>query len=491
MSDEQKIKEMNSYAKTGDTKSLYLLIKQDPYILKKIDEIPFVHTPLHEAAGQGQTSFAIEIMSLLPSLGKKLDPDGFSPLHIALKERKKETVLALVKFDKSLVRVKGFEGFTPLHYAAKYYPDLDILSCFLIDCQESIEDLNNRFQNAVHLVMESGDDEAIDLVLKWLVRTARETVLGWQDDNLNTALHVAARYGCLQAVKIMVKIAKLNKRNSDNNTPLDIAKLYKNDQVTQILIKAHAKTSQQLTPKQTDADYLRSETNILEKAVRGYCFVLKDLTVGMRSVVLVVAVLITTATYQAVLQPPGGVFPADTNSGNTTANATRISARRVLVTAAAAPASSLPPRGLDLPKVGKMVMREADYIQFMPANTVAFTLSMVIIIFVLHGRPYNVILHGCLIFLAYSYLVAMESISESGNVCQIMFILSWNFLSAAFVLKMMYYVVKALFEDVWWLRSGGVTWHNMSYLVERPVLRKVMSFARQLRRQSKLIQRLK
>ncbi|KAL3652728.1 hypothetical protein CASFOL_002409 [Castilleja foliolosa] len=473
MSDEQKIEEINAYAKTGDTKSLYLIIKQDPYILQKIVEIPFVHTPLHEAAGQGQTSFAIEIMSLLPSLGKKLDPDGFSPLHIALKERKKETVLALVKFDKSLVRVKGFEGFTPLHYAAKYYPDLDILSCFLLDCQESIADLNNRFQSTVHLVMESRDDEAIDLVLKWLVRTARETVLGWKDDNLNTALHVAARYGCLQAMKIMVKTAKLNKRNSDNHTPLDIAKLYKNDQVTRILIKAHAKTSQQLSPKETAVDYLRSETNILEKAVRGYCFIFKDLTVG---VVLVVAVLITTATYQAVLQPPGGIFPADTNSCNTTANATS-----VLVTAAAAPA----------PSQGKMVMGEADYNKFMPANTAAFTLSIMIIIFVLHGRPYNVILHACLIFLAYSYLVALESISQTGNVSQIMFILSWNLLSVALFLKMMYYVGRALFEDVWWLRSGGVTWHNMSYLVERPVLRKVMSFARQLRKQSKLIRRLK
>ncbi|KAL3652724.1 hypothetical protein CASFOL_002405 [Castilleja foliolosa] len=192
MSDKQTIEEMNACARKGDTKGLYLLIKQDPYILKKIDEIPFVHTPLHEAAGQGQTNFTIEIMSLLPSLGKKLDTNGFSPLHIALKEQKKETVLALVKLDKSLVRVKGFEGFTPLHYAAKYYPDLDILSCFLLDCQESINDLNNRFQSAVHLVMESGNIEAIDLVLKWLKRTARAPVLGFKDENSNTALHVAA-----------------------------------------------------------------------------------------------------------------------------------------------------------------------------------------------------------------------------------------------------------------------------------------------------------
>ncbi|GFP88928.1 hypothetical protein PHJA_001036500 [Phtheirospermum japonicum] len=307
--------------------------------------------------------------------------------------------------------------------------------------------------------MESKSRDAIDLVLKWLIRTAREPVLGWKDENQDTALHAAARHGCVEAVKIMVKIAKLNKRNSHNQTPLDIAE---NGQVAQILKKAHAKKAQQLSPKETAAEYLRSETNILEKAVRGYCFLLKDLTVGMRSVVLVVAVLITTATYQAVLQPPGGVFPADADSGNNTA----------------------PPSN-----VGKMVMAKGQYNQFMPANTVAFTLSMVIIIFVLHGRPYNAILHTCLIFLAYSYLVAMESISESDHVSRTMFILSWNVLSAAFAFKMMYYLVKALFVDVWWLPKCGVTWHNMSY-PQRPMCRKVMSLARQLRRQCKLIQRL-
>ncbi|KAL3652725.1 hypothetical protein CASFOL_002406 [Castilleja foliolosa] len=280
------------------------------------------------------------------------------------------------------------------------------------------------------------------------------------------------------AVKIMVKIAKLNKRNSDNHTPLDIALKDKNGHVADILTKANAKTSDQLSDKQTDADYLRSETNILEKAVRGYCFLVKDLTVGMRSVVLVVAVLIATATYQAVLQPPGGFYPADSDSGR---NATGLTARRALV----AP----PPRPSN---AGKMMMGEEEYKHFMPANTAAFTLSMVIIIFVLHGRPYNLILHGCLIFLGNSYLVAMKWSSVYKGVCGSLFVLSWSVISAAFALKMMYYVVKApLFEDVWWLRGGGVTWHNMSYRKDQgPTCQKVMRLLRQLRRQRKLIQRL-
>ncbi|GER49422.1 ankyrin repeat family protein [Striga asiatica] len=487
---EKKMKEMNSYAPKGNTPQLHSDIKNDPFILQKIDKIPFAHTPLHEAAAHGQTIFAIEIMSLQPSMGRKLDHEGLSPLHVALKNGHKKTAISLVKFDKQLVRVKGFEGFTPLHYAAKYYPDLDVLACFLLECQASINDLNNRFQSAVHLVMESGNSKAIDLVLMWLVRTAREPVLGWKDKDSDTALHVAARHHCVEAVKAMVKIVKLNRRNSNNQTPLDVAHESGNKKVSEILLKAGAKKGKDLAPKETRADYLCSGTNLLEKAIRGYSFLLKDLTVGMRSVVLVVAILIATATYQAVLQPPGGVYPPDSSSSSPSPSPTttiRISGgRRSLGSPAPAPAPA------NQSEAGKMVMENGMYVQFMPANTFAFTLSMVIIIFVLHGRPYNIILHGCLIFLAYSYLVAMVSIAgeKEGGVAQLMFVLSWGVLSFAFGVKMLYYLVKALFEDVWWLPRCGVAWHNWSYRAGCPLCVRCMSLARKLRRQCKLIQRL-
>ncbi|CAA0820482.1 Ankyrin repeat family protein [Striga hermonthica] len=486
---EQKMREMNGYARTGNTLQLHSKIKNDPFILQKIDKIPFAHTPLHEAAATGQTIFAIEIMSLQPSLGRKLDPQGLSPLHLALKNGHKKMAISLVKFDKQLVRVRGFEGFTPLHYAARYYPDLDVLACFLLECQASINDLNSRFQSAVHLVMESENSKAIDLVLMWLVRTAREPVLGWKDKDSDTALHVAARHDCVEAVKAMVKIAKLNKRNSSNQTPLDVAHESGNKKVSEVLIKARAKKGGDLARKETRADYLCSGTNLLETGIRGYCFLLKDLTVEMRSVVLVVAILIATATYQAVLQPPGGVYPPDSSSSSPSPPTIRISGgRRSLGTPVPAPA----PAPEEQSEAGKMVMESGMYVQFMPANTLAFTLSMVIIIFVLHGRPYNIILHGCLIFLAYSYLVAMESIAgeKEGGVAQLMFVLSWGVLSSAFGVKMLYYLVKALFEDVWWLPRCGVAWHNWSYRAGCPLCRRCMSLARNLRRQCKLIQRL-
>ncbi|GMN30796.1 hypothetical protein TIFTF001_002957 [Ficus carica] len=71
-------------AESGDINMLYALIRQDPFVLDRIDHIPFVETPLHVAASLGHTRFAAEIMRLRPSFSKKLDQDGFTPLHLAI-----------------------------------------------------------------------------------------------------------------------------------------------------------------------------------------------------------------------------------------------------------------------------------------------------------------------------------------------------------------------------------------------------------------------
>lgn len=193
--------ELISYVKKGDIKGLYLVINAHPQVLEEFDKIQFADTPLHAAATSGETTLAMEIINLMPSFGKKLNPDGLSPLHLALKARHKATALALVRFDKQLVRVKGKDGCTPLHYAAFHCTDdegqLDILAGFLMECPDSINDLNNKFQSAVHLVMRSKSCKGTTLVLNWLVRMAREPILGWKDDCGNTALHIAAQHDCV------------------------------------------------------------------------------------------------------------------------------------------------------------------------------------------------------------------------------------------------------------------------------------------------------
>ncbi|KAG5536782.1 hypothetical protein RHGRI_024270 [Rhododendron griersonianum] len=151
----RRIKErLKAAAETGDIEGLYESIKEDPNVLDHIDAIPFVDTPLHTAASAGQIDFAIEILRLKPSFGRKLNPDGLSSLHLALLKDKFDMVKRLIKLDKELIRVKGKQGNTPLHFIAnkEIYANqeqrvldgrVNILAEFLFACLDSIEDLTN------------------------------------------------------------------------------------------------------------------------------------------------------------------------------------------------------------------------------------------------------------------------------------------------------------------------------------------------------------
>lgn len=101
---------LETAAKSGNIGLLYELIHEDPYVLDKIDDVPFVNTPLHVAAVAGKTEFAMEMMNLKPAFARKLNADGLTPLHLAVDHSHFWLVLDVVKADPSLVRFKGRHG---------------------------------------------------------------------------------------------------------------------------------------------------------------------------------------------------------------------------------------------------------------------------------------------------------------------------------------------------------------------------------------------
>ncbi|KAA8525986.1 hypothetical protein F0562_007914 [Nyssa sinensis] len=175
----------------GNIDALYASIRDDPYVLEKIDQIPFVGTPLHIAASAGHTHFAIEIMSLKPSFGRKLNPDGFSPVDLALQNGHYMTVRRLIELDGELLRVQGRQRITPLHYVAEK-DNIYLLDEFLLACPTSIQDLTIRRETAVHIAVRNSRFEAFRVLLEWLEWEGQEEILKWQDEEGNNVLHVAA-----------------------------------------------------------------------------------------------------------------------------------------------------------------------------------------------------------------------------------------------------------------------------------------------------------
>jgi ankyrin repeat protein len=184
-------------AKQGNIDAMYSLIRSDAKVLHRIDEIPFIETPLHTAASAGQIQFAMEIMRLKPSFARKLNEDGYTPVHVALQNNQPEVALWLVDVDEDLVRVKGKEGLTPLHFIAQI-DKLDVMVKFLKACPKSIEDVTNRGETVLHIALKNNMFNVVRVLLGWLQRTWFKTASQWEntllnqkDDDGNTVLHIA------------------------------------------------------------------------------------------------------------------------------------------------------------------------------------------------------------------------------------------------------------------------------------------------------------
>ncbi|KAG6391096.1 hypothetical protein SASPL_148845 [Salvia splendens] len=459
---------------------LYSTIEDDPMLLQKMDKVQFAHTPLHDAAARGNTALALEVMNLMPALGKKLNPQGLSPLHLAVVEGNVSTALALIKLDRKLVCIKGKGGLTPLHHAAAGKCQMELLAGLLVECPESMAVLNNRRQSAVHVALENQNVQAARLLVNWLVIVAKESNLSIKDAHGNTTLHVAARYcRCRESLQLLTTLVKVNKANNYGETPLDIAIHYRNGDAVEMLKTAGAaplttreRGEEHHLPRRPSrmVHYLlgKHANKCAEMLTRAYFFITKELTMDMRNTILVVAVLIATTTYQGVLQPPGGVYSAE---GNTE--------RRQLGEDAA---NNHPP--------GRMVMGTTKYSYFMPTNTLAFISATLIIIFVLPDRAFVVLLQACLVFMCVGYLLALNFISYYNDISRILDIVCCFTVGVAFCLKLGYYCVKAYYnEDEWLLRRLGVMISNhKARLGGRGDLD--MSVIRRMRQQYKLISKV-
>ncbi|KAH9779079.1 ANK REP REGION domain-containing protein [Citrus sinensis] len=313
---------LNEAAQAGNVDALYELIWEDAYLLDQIDQVPFVDTPLHIAASMGHINFALEIMRLKPSFARKQNQYGFTPLHLALQKQnqyvlsgedllqKKQTqmVLRLIDVDRNLVRVQGREGVTPLHYVAEK-GNVDLLCKLLAACPESITEVTIRKETALHVAAKNDQLEAVECTLVWLRYVDMEDILNWTDDEGNTLLHITISKSQIKLVKLIVKRARdqINALNLQGKTPMDMVEEHLQGkpgfkEVTRMVRKAGGRQGSSL-PDGNIAGYLKQGLTWRRKVLLFFYRSSQRITDENRSALLVVAVLIATATFQAALTP--------------------------------------------------------------------------------------------------------------------------------------------------------------------------------------------
>ncbi|XVE68680.1 hypothetical protein DITRI_Ditri09bG0088100 [Diplodiscus trichospermus] len=341
---------LRKVAKSGETGALYECIKEHPDVLRRFDEEEFTDTPLHIAAVEGHANFAMAVMYLRPSFGRKLNQELVSPIHLALQYGHRDLVLRLLAVDKELVRVKGKDGYTSLHVVV-LGGDLDLLAKFLIACPECIEDVTIQNDTALHIAAKYARLDALRFLSRWLKRTqlycqtSREHLLNKQDSNCNTALHIAALMKNAEMIMLLLE-CKVNKnvKNERGQTALEVLQL-----TIQQTAVAQSMDGMKLLRGEGYLSYFNVSTNppqdvydridlcklsshdkilmtkITNMELLSMRFIgkIRIMSVERINALLVVLALILTITYQAILNPPGGVWPADYSTNTITTGETR------------------------------------------------------------------------------------------------------------------------------------------------------------------------
>ncbi|CAN6456617.1 unnamed protein product [Victoria cruziana] len=294
-------------------------------------EIDNPSTSLHAAASGGYTEIVREILKVRPDFAVKVDQQGFTPLHLSSSKGHLEITRDLLRTNADLCYLRDLEGRTPLHWAAikGRVAILDEILSVALDCSQMLTNLD---ESVLHLGVKNNQFEAV----KYLVEKLDVTELvNLADRSGNTILHLAVGGKLSQMVKYIVEKTgvEVNALNKNGYTALDVVE---NDtsnsgalSMGSTLQNAGAKASGNLPPSSpliyriadspaavrtpTMSPSRRNSPTVPRRRRRhgsrkSYVELHGEGLRNARNTITVVAVLIATVTFAAVISPPGGTF---------------------------------------------------------------------------------------------------------------------------------------------------------------------------------------
>ncbi|KAK8609460.1 hypothetical protein V6N13_061908 [Hibiscus sabdariffa] len=198
-----------------------------------------------------------------------------------------------------------------------------------------------------------------------------------------------------------------NLTNMDNLTPLDILQRQANDQQAQkILERAGGLNAADLPDIPTLPAFLQTKITLGELTSKTADRQRGNLSSSTRSALLVVAGLMVTATYNASLNPPGGISPGPRNSTADFLNTSTNSTAGYLLDGLTVDGNPL----------GKSVLSTAVFLLFYTWNTLCFFLtSLIIFQFLISDAPgfIGILLGLSLGFLFSCYVNAVMAIAPT------------------------------------------------------------------------------
>ncbi|KAG6721311.1 hypothetical protein I3842_03G107800 [Carya illinoinensis] len=303
----------------GSVSTLDTLMQRDRLILHKISLTSFNEPPLHITAllsdhghdGGTHLSFVFVFSTLLghlqftnallrrkPQLVEKVDSSGRTALHLAYAEGHTQVVKALLQANMDMCLVSDQEEKIPLHLAAMR-GHVEVIKELLIAHPRSISRVNMYGDNVLHLCVRHNCLDALKLLVAESINN--EDFVNSKDNDGNSILHLAVMLGQMKPAGV--------RRSNDLSSPLLPASHDEEAQSAQPIIEEQPALSRfrkwwRYFYLCRWVKHLRRHGNWIDET---------------RGTLMLVATVIATVTFQAGINPPGGVWQQDSKNGTVTA----------------------------------------------------------------------------------------------------------------------------------------------------------------------------
>lgn len=185
------------------------------------------YTALQRAACEGHINIVRQLIKHSANVDHQDDQHGNTALHEAAWKGYSQTAEALAR-AKANVYIKNKGGFAPLHLACQNGHNQTCRVLLLAGCKPDIK--NNYGDTPLHTAARYGHAGVTRILL------SARTHVGEMNKNGDTALHIAAAMGRRKLTKILLESgADQTVKNKQHETPGDIARRKKSDQILEIL----------------------------------------------------------------------------------------------------------------------------------------------------------------------------------------------------------------------------------------------------------------
>ncbi|KAM3699381.1 hypothetical protein ACJW31_05G021500 [Castanea mollissima] len=382
------MRELYKAAGNGCKTTLDRLILKDPHLLSKISLTSLSETPLHISALVGHLEFSKALLLLKPQLTLELDSHRRCPLHLASAEGHTEIVQALLVENKDACLASDQDGRIPLHYAAMR-GRVEVVRQLIIYQPNSITQVVlDGGETVLHLCVKYNQLDSLKLLVEFVSDEA-DFLNSKDHEGGNTVLHLAVMLQRIEIVKYLLSVSKvkegadaLNKMGLTalevlNHYPIDwksftIQNFFMDACAVRTTKKNNLSPSLEIVVGHDDS---AKPKNSSKKRLKNWLNHLRykgNWLEETRGALMVVATVITTITFQPVINPPGGVIPPDDVSK------TNVS-------------GNFHNSEYDTCEAGNSVLacsaHKYGYLSFMIYNTISFTASLCVVFLLISGFP--------------------------------------------------------------------------------------------------------